>query len=216
MIEKRYIISDAAKKVEVETHVLRYWEDELNIEIPRNEMGHRFYTDFYINIFKKVRELKDGGFQLKAIKMLIPEIIEKEKSGGADVDVLKNELFETIDASDSPETSKIIKEEEGITVVREVESQNSQLNTADKNYKLEQFQEIMNEVVSNALMDNTKELSRQVGDIVSDNVTKELDYLMHLREKQEEERFKKLDETIRMYQNSGKKKNKKIGLFKRT
>ena len=40
MIEKRYIISDAAKMVEVESHVLRYWEDELGIVIPRNEMGN--------------------------------------------------------------------------------------------------------------------------------------------------------------------------------
>ena len=29
MDTKRYIISDAAKMVDVEAHVLRYWEDEL-------------------------------------------------------------------------------------------------------------------------------------------------------------------------------------------
>ena len=29
--EKIYMISDAAKKVEVEAHVLRYWEEELEI-----------------------------------------------------------------------------------------------------------------------------------------------------------------------------------------
>ena len=43
MNEKRYMISDAAKKIDVEPHVLRYWEDEIGIEIPRNEMGHRYY-----------------------------------------------------------------------------------------------------------------------------------------------------------------------------
>ena len=40
MGEIRYLISDASKKVDVETHVLRYWEEELGISIPRNEMGH--------------------------------------------------------------------------------------------------------------------------------------------------------------------------------
>ena len=35
------MISDAAKMVDVESHVLRYWEEELKIDIPRNEMGHR-------------------------------------------------------------------------------------------------------------------------------------------------------------------------------
>ena len=35
MAETRYIISDAARMINVEPHVLRYWEEELAIEIPR-------------------------------------------------------------------------------------------------------------------------------------------------------------------------------------
>ena len=42
--EKIYLISDAAKQVQVESHVLRYWEEELKLPIKRNEMGHRYYT----------------------------------------------------------------------------------------------------------------------------------------------------------------------------
>ena len=60
MDTKRYIISDAAKMVDVEAHVLRYWEDELELPIARNEMGHRYYTE--------------QGYQLKAIKVLLPEV----------------------------------------------------------------------------------------------------------------------------------------------
>ena len=45
MSETRYIISDAAKMINVEPHVLRYWEEEQGMDIPRNEMGHRYYTD---------------------------------------------------------------------------------------------------------------------------------------------------------------------------
>ena len=71
MSETRYIISDAAKKVDVEPHVLRYWEEELEMQIPRNEMGHRYYTDKEIHLLKHIRELKRAGFQLKAIKMLL-------------------------------------------------------------------------------------------------------------------------------------------------
>ena len=40
----RYMISDAAGLVNVESHVLRYWEEELELDIPRNELGHRYYT----------------------------------------------------------------------------------------------------------------------------------------------------------------------------
>ena len=39
MGEVRFMISEAAKKVQVESHVLRYWEDELHIPIGRTEMG---------------------------------------------------------------------------------------------------------------------------------------------------------------------------------
>ena len=52
MEKVRYMISDAANIVHVESHVLRYWEDELELNIPRNEMGHRYYTDFHIRLFK--------------------------------------------------------------------------------------------------------------------------------------------------------------------
>ncbi len=44
MEKVRYMISDAAALAGVETHVLRYWEEELDLTIPRNEMGHRYYT----------------------------------------------------------------------------------------------------------------------------------------------------------------------------
>lgn len=45
MDTRRYMISDAAKMVDVEAHVLRYWEEELELPVERNEMGHRCYTE---------------------------------------------------------------------------------------------------------------------------------------------------------------------------
>lgn len=71
MDKVRYMISDAADMVHVETHVLRYWEDELELAIPRNEMGHRYYTRDNIKEFQKIKELKDQGYQLKAIRMIL-------------------------------------------------------------------------------------------------------------------------------------------------
>ena len=37
MADTHYLISDASRKVDVESHVLRYWEEELEMNIPRNE-----------------------------------------------------------------------------------------------------------------------------------------------------------------------------------
>ena len=74
----RYMISDAANIVNVESHVLRYWEEELELQIPRNEMGHRYYTEENIAQFQKIKEWKEQGYQLKAIRMMIHNIPEQE------------------------------------------------------------------------------------------------------------------------------------------
>ena len=78
MEEIRYLISDAAAKVAVEAHVLRYWEEELGLPISRTELGHRYYTEEDIRTFQNIKELKERGFQLKAIKVLLPEIRKRE------------------------------------------------------------------------------------------------------------------------------------------
>lgn len=74
MGEVHYIISEAAKKLQVESHVLRYWEEELGITIGRNEMGHRFYTDDDIQLFDCIKELKEQGMSLKALGEIIPDL----------------------------------------------------------------------------------------------------------------------------------------------
>ncbi|WP_058486053.1 MerR family transcriptional regulator [Defluviitalea phaphyphila] len=71
MEEKRYTISEASEILGLEAHVLRYWEEELNLNVLRNEMGHRYYTDKDINVFKNIKNLKEKGLQLRAIKMEI-------------------------------------------------------------------------------------------------------------------------------------------------
>lgn len=245
MGEKRYIISDAAKMVDVESHVLRYWEDELDIVIPRNEMGHRYYTDFHITLLRNIKELKECGYQLKAIKMLIPELVDMQNHGDANLGILKEELFNKVARMDremsAHDVSRDVTPTDGmdisLTADKDVEQEYEEDKQTDsdvvaveatidqnpgyiaKGSKLEQFQLILSEVVSNALKENNGDLGKEVSEIVSDNVIKEMDYLMHIREKQEEERFKKLDETIRNYQNSrrerAKNSNKLLAKLKR-
>ncbi|MCM1123573.1 MAG: helix-turn-helix domain-containing protein [Eubacterium sp.] len=66
-----YYISEAAKKVQVENHVLRYWEDELQLPIKRNEMGHRYYTEQDVKQLQEIKMLKEQGLQLKAIRTVL-------------------------------------------------------------------------------------------------------------------------------------------------
>ena len=55
-MEKGYMISDASKMLEVENHVLRYWEEELDLPIPRNELGHRYYRESEMKLLRSVKE----------------------------------------------------------------------------------------------------------------------------------------------------------------
>ena len=73
MNDTRYMISETARMLQVEPHVLRYWEEELKIQVKRNEMGHRYYTDKDIQTFLRVKELKKSGMQLRAIRKMLDE-----------------------------------------------------------------------------------------------------------------------------------------------
>ena len=86
MEKVRYMISDAAAAVDVETHVLRYWEDELGLDVPRNELGHRYYTRDNIKQFLRIKELKEKGYQLRAIRAAC-KLHEYHKSDGETGDV---------------------------------------------------------------------------------------------------------------------------------
>lgn len=186
-MEKRYMISDAAKMVEVESHVLRYWEEELKIDIPRNEMDHRYYTEKHINMFKEIKELKEQGFLLKAIKMLLPELM-----GGKTATQMTSHSYSATPLNDL----SLINEDKPIS--------SDTIQVSNATAKMEQFQNILGNIVSKALEDNNNTLGKQVSSQVSDSVIKEMDYLLRLREEHEEERFKKLDETIRNYQKAKK------------
>ena len=76
MGEVRYMISEASKRVNVEAHVLRHWEEELGLNIGRTEMGHRYYTEEDVRLFNCIKELKEQGMLLKELKALIPDMIE--------------------------------------------------------------------------------------------------------------------------------------------
>ena len=75
----RYMISEAAKKLQVESHVLRYWEEELGLEIGRTDMGHRYYTEDDIQLFLCIQKLKNEGMLLRDLKYMIPELTAARK-----------------------------------------------------------------------------------------------------------------------------------------
>lgn len=73
-MEQRYTVTQASEMLGVKSYVLRYWEDELELRIRRNEQGHRYYTGYDITLFANIKELKNRGLQLRAIKEVLPKL----------------------------------------------------------------------------------------------------------------------------------------------
>ncbi|MDO5540494.1 MAG: helix-turn-helix domain-containing protein [Eubacteriales bacterium] len=180
----RYLISDAAKMVAVEAHVLRYWEEELELPIGRTELGHRYYTRENIETFQNIKKLKEEGLQLKAIKVILQETNQFSKTDGNGRDYIrkKAEGEDNIfaDADQTPPSA----EETSLTVME---------NNAQK---LKQFQDLVEGIVEKVVKENNAELQR----CMEASIAKETDYLLHMQEKREEERFRRLDEAIRAHQ----------------
>jgi DNA-binding transcriptional MerR regulator len=197
MDEVRYMISEASKKVDVEAHVLRYWEDELELPIARNEMGHRYYKESDIELLKAIKQLKNQGFQLKAVKMLLPDLEKLDSQDSQSMVRLKDELngkvIEMCGVEKRPEN-----EDETSLVTDEVKHEIKE----QPGDKMSQFRAIMNHIILDALKENNTVLSNDISVNVTDGVIKEMSYLMRLQEEKEEERYKKFDSTLRDYQKS--------------
>ena len=174
MGEVHYMISEAAKRVNVETHVLRYWEEELSLSIGRTEMGHRYYTEDDIQLFCCIKELKEQGIQLKELKGLIPDMLRTR-------DKLKLQK----EPKEDPTVSNSVSEE--------------QLDMAS-NASLEKIQLQIEETFQHAMLENNKILEESVSQSISQAIIKEMNYLFQAQDRQEEDRYKKLDHLIRQQQ----------------
>jgi MerR family transcriptional regulator, light-induced transcriptional regulator len=203
MHETRYMISEASKRIDVEQHTLRYWEEELTLHIPRNEMGHRYYREEDIEMLKAVKILKDQGYQLRAIKMLLPEIQKMKNLDKEDMDRIKQEwdkkYLDAIAREDAA-SEDIGKEEIYPMENTQLKEKQSDVMLARSMEKVDQFKTIMSNLVTEALLDNNDVLAEAVSDTVTNNVIKEMDYLLRIKEEREEERYKQFDRTLREIQ----------------
>lgn len=180
MEEERYLISDAAKIVEVEAHVLRYWEEELELPIGRTELGHRYYTRENIETFQKVKELKEKGLQLKAIRTILKGLEKYQMQQNTPTDEKDGES-----TSEPAEEKNESVQEQPLQVVQE--------NTE----KLKHFENLVEGIVDRVVKENNEALEKHIEVTFS----REMDYLVHMQEQREEERYRKLDESIRQHQN---------------
>ena len=194
MGEVRFMISEAAKQDHVESHVLRYWEEELELVIGRTEMGHRYYTEDDIQLFCCIKKLKDAGMLLKDLKPLIPELkstkLKLQKTEALKKAALKKETTAptvsapaAVSAQAAVSTPAAISEAEVVPVTQ-----------------LEQVRSLIGDVLTEVVVSNNEELKKDISKSVTTDVIREMDFLFQAKERQEEEHFRKLDTLIRQQQ----------------
>lgn len=196
MKETYLLISDVAKLLNVESHVLRYWEEELELNITRNEFGHRYYGKKDIQLLTQIKELKEQGLQLRAIKNLIPEL-----SGGNSTNLIlmpQKQPPASISTTVSTGISTAVAPVSSNPATKMATAPMGQAMSSEE--KMAQFRAILGNIVSKAIKENNAALGKEVGAQVSQRVLKEMDYLMRTHEETLEEHFQSLDQAIRNQQ----------------
>ena len=209
-MEQTLFISDAAKKVHVEAHVLRYWEEELELPIKRNELGHRYYTEEDVKRFQEIRELKERGLQLKAIRLILKngkldrladgENTQAEKA----VSAAKTAEKMPADAQHGQKTVEVLKTAEKVTGEVEPIKTTSVVGEESGEEKAARLQWLLKQLFREVLQENNEVMCREV----RESILKEMDYQFRMQEEREDEReaaqikrdeehFRRVDELLR-------------------
>ncbi|MCX4322194.1 MAG: helix-turn-helix domain-containing protein [Lachnospiraceae bacterium] len=212
-----YYISEASKKVEVEPHVLRYWEDELKLPIERNEMGHRCYREKDIETLRRIKQLKEQGLQLRAIRVVL-------QGGGQELYTSVDEkslIEEKVEDMVMKKAKKyMVTMSKGKETVLEVPEEVPELKEyeepldEEKEKKAKRLQYLLQHMVTDAVKNANREMCTEI----KESILKELDYQFRQQEERDEERkkleeehFRKIDEMINQRRRPGEKfgRNKK-------
>lgn len=219
-MEQTLFISDAAKKVHVEAHVLRYWEEELELPIKRNELGHRYYTEEDVKRFQEIRELKERGLQLKAIRLILKngkldrladgENTQAEKAAEAAKTAEKTSSAAkaaekmTGEMQHGKKTVEELKTAEKVTGEVEPIKTTSVVGEESREEKAARLQWLLKQLFKEVLQENNEVMCREV----RESILKEMDYQFRMQEEREDEReaaqikrdeehFRRVDELLR-------------------
>lgn len=186
-MENYLLISDAAKEVGVESHALRYWEGELKMPVKRNEKGHRYYTREDVERFKQIKNMKENGLHLKAIRGVL------EESEAEDV---TSEITMGIEIKN--------RDDGGAELQLGNEGNLKPEYDESTKAKSERLQWLLRQLVKEVLQENNRELCREI----KESVVKELDYQFRTQEERNDERerqrsirdeayYQRMDELLR-------------------
>ena len=96
-VNYEYSISEVSEITGYAPHVLRYYEKEFEINVPRNNSNHRYYTYNEIELLQYIKTLQEKGFGNKQIKLIInsPEIMMSNQEDRSIVPANENGCFDS-------------------------------------------------------------------------------------------------------------------------
>ena len=201
------MISEAAKQVQVESHVLRYWEEELGLTIGRTEMGHRYYTKDDNKPVRGIKKAKTEGALIKdlntrsrALKPTRLKLREAEDSSSPSKDSVP--AAKKADFSDEVPAGKETQLRSASVTALTSKSVGTSEAEVIPVTQLEQVRSLIGDVLTEVVTDNNETLKKDISKAVTTDVMREMDFLFQAKERQEEEHFRKLDCLIRQQQAS--------------
>lgn len=76
MEEKKYTIKDISKMIDIKEPTIRKYENDFNLKIPRNEIGHRYYTESEVKVYQQIKAMKDKGAGTEIIKNILEKSVD--------------------------------------------------------------------------------------------------------------------------------------------
>lgn len=230
MVKDNYVIHEVAKEVDVEAHVLRYWEEELELPILRNDKGHRVYSKEDINRFSRIKNLRDQGLQLKAVKRVLEQTqdIEPDEPLEREEKMFQQKHLTKISKSGD---MKVIQVRPFYGNKNEIKMKDDTQIQDFQQEKVARMQFLFQKLIKDVIEENNITLVRELSENIKEDVCKELDYQFRLYEDREDERersriereekyilaqrlaeeahYKRIDELLRQTKDKNKGKNRK-------
>ena len=161
MSDTHFLISEASRKVRVEAHVLRYWEEELDLPIERNKQGHRLYTEEDLQRFLYIKELKKEGLQLRAIRAKVHKAEDLAKKV-QDEQQYKEEEKETEESQEEEEQNTLEGRNKTGEERNTLEGRNKTEEEPEKDRQTERIRRTDEPIKRNALQEVRREYRKEV------------------------------------------------------
>ena len=164
--ERSYSVGEVSEKIDVPRGSIREWEDNFDLEIPRNKDNHRYYTKKEIDILVEIKRLREKNVSKDIIRDLLNQVginsegsqqesnVPEVVSNPAASTVLQVESLEVLRTlQNQPEEIKEffiseLKPQMMDELRKELESRSKQLELRSETRRIEEKEERFNDIIT--------------------------------------------------------------------